>query len=164
MKKTKKLMDIALGMKYPVLSQGQSLDVDTPDSMAFEINQALQNLKQAIGGDVDTFVQGRLKYLTKAALYKALSAEQIDATALAIYNIEAKNQGIIIADQTGIGKGRIAAAMIRYATKQGYRPVFITEKPNLFSDLYRDMDDIGSKSLNPFIVNARDAKTQIKDR
>jgi hypothetical protein len=54
--------------------------------------------------------------------------------------------------------------MIRYATKQGYRPVFITEKPNLFSDLYRDMDDIGSKSLNPFIVNARDAKTQIKDR
>lgn len=157
-------MDIALGMKYPVLSQGQSLDVDTPDSMAFEINQALQNLKQAIGGDVDAFVQGRLKYLTKAALYKALSAEQIDAVALAIYNIEAKNQGIIIADQTGIGKGRIAAAMIRYATKQGYRPVFITEKPNLFSDLYRDMDDIGSKSLNPFIVNARDAKTQIKDR
>ncbi|KAL6953741.1 hypothetical protein U1Q18_050186 [Sarracenia purpurea var. burkii] len=120
--------------------------------------------KQAIGGDVDAFVQGRLKYLTKATLYKALSAEQIDATALAIYNIEAKNQGIIIADQTGIGKGRIAAAMIRYATKQGYRPVFITEKPNLFSDLYRDMDDIGSKSLNPFIVNARDAKTQIKDR
>jgi hypothetical protein len=60
-------MDIALGMKYPVLSQGQSLDVDTPDSMGFEINQALQNLKQAIGGDVDAFVQGRLKYLTKVS-------------------------------------------------------------------------------------------------
>jgi hypothetical protein len=164
MKKTKKLMDIALGMKYPVLSQGQSLDVDTPDSMGFEINQALQNLKQAIGGDVDAFVQGRLKYLTKTALYKALSAEQIDAVALAIYNMEAKGQGIIIADQTGIGKGRIASAIIRYAHKQGKKPIFITEKPNLFSDLYRDMADIGSANLKPFIVNGRDAKTIIKDK
>ncbi|MDI9862610.1 strawberry notch-like NTP hydrolase domain-containing protein [Flectobacillus roseus] len=165
MKKTKKsLMGIALGMKYPVLSQGQSLDVDTPDSMGYEIHQALQQLKIAIGGDVDLFVQDRLKFRSRDALYKALSAEQIDASALAIYNIEAKKQGIIIADQTGIGKGRIAASMIRYATKQGYKPVFITEKPNLFSDLYRDMADIGSDTLTPFIVNARDTKTQIKDR
>jgi hypothetical protein len=94
MKKTKKLMDIALGMKYPVLSQGQSLDVDTPDSMAFEINQALQNLKQAIGGDVDAFVQGRLKYLTKAALYKAFQLSRLMQLHLLSITLKQKIKGL----------------------------------------------------------------------
>lgn len=161
MKKKKSLL--ALGMKYPVLSQANSLQVDTPDSMGFEISQALENLKNAIGGDVDAFVQQRLKYPSKQALFKALSAEQIDAVALAIYNIETKGQGIIVADQTGIGKGRIAAGVLRYAHKQGIKPIFITEKPNLFSDLYRDMRDIGCESMRPFILNAKETKTQIKD-
>jgi len=46
--------------------------------------------------------------------FKALSAEQIDAVAMAIYNMEERGQGMIIGDQTGIGKGRIAASIIRY--------------------------------------------------
>src|SRR5215218_3397116 len=82
---------------------------------------------------------------------------------MAIYNIEARSQGIVIGDQTGIGKGRIAAAMIRYGVVQGVRPVFLTEKANLFSDIYRDLTAIGSAHLKPFIVNGRESKTDIKD-
>ncbi|HWJ28948.1 MAG TPA: strawberry notch family protein [Flavisolibacter sp.] len=112
---------------------------------------------------MDNFVRHRLKYPTKASLCKVLSAEQIDAVAMAIYNIEARGQGMIIGDQTGIGKGRVAAAMIRYAVVQGHKPVFLTEKANLFSDIYRDLSAIGSAHFKPFIVNTKESKTDIKD-
>lgn len=139
------------------------LNTQVPDSMAFETREALLNIKAEVGGDIDNFVRHRLKYPNKAALCKVLSAEQIDAVAMAIYNIEARGQGMIIGDQTGIGKGRVAAAMIRYAVNQGVKPVFLTEKANLFSDIYRDLSAIGSGHLKPFIVNGRESKTDIKD-
>jgi hypothetical protein len=154
-----------LGAPYLPASQAcVVLDTQVPDSMAFETHQAMQQIKEAVGGDIDNFVRHRLKYPTKAALCKVLSAEQIDAVAMAIYNIEARNQGTIIGDQTGIGKGRIAAAMIRYAVGQGLQPVFLTEKANLFSDIYRDLEAIGSAHLQPFIVNTKESKTDIKDQ
>lgn len=53
--------------------------------------------------------------------------------------------------------------MIRYAAMQGVKPVFLTEKSNLFSDIYRDLAAIGSGHLQPLIVNARESKTDIKD-
>ncbi|MBL7731309.1 MAG: strawberry notch C-terminal domain-containing protein [Chitinophagaceae bacterium] len=139
------------------------LNTQVPDSMAFETREALLSIKGEVGGDIDNFVRHRLKYPNKAALCKVLSAEQIDAVAMAIYNIEARGQGMIIGDQTGIGKGRVAAAMIRYAVNQGVKPVFLTEKANLFSDIYRDLSAIGSGHLKPLIVNSKESKTDIKD-
>ncbi|MFN4313306.1 MAG: strawberry notch C-terminal domain-containing protein [Chitinophagaceae bacterium] len=139
------------------------LNTEVPDSMAFETHEAVKFAQDKVGGDMDNFVRHRLRYPNKAALCKVLSAEQIDAVAMAIYNIEARGQGMIIGDQTGIGKGRIAASMIRYAVLQGLKPVFLTEKANLFSDIYRDLAAIGSAHLRPFIVNNRESKTDIKD-
>lgn len=139
------------------------LNTQVPDSMAFETHSAVQFIRKEVGGDMDNFVRHRLCYPTKAALCKVLSAEQIDAVGMAIYNIEARGQGIVIGDQTGIGKGRVAAAMIRYGVVQGLRPVFLTEKANLFSDIYRDLSAIGSAHFKPFIVNGREPKTDIKD-
>src|SRR5258708_32232616 len=107
------------------------LHTQVPDSMAFETQSAVQQIKAEVGGDMDNFVRHRLRYPSKAALCRVLSAEQIDAVAMAIYNIEARGQGMIIGDQTGIGKGRVAAAMIRYGVMQGLKPVFLTEKANL---------------------------------
>jgi len=159
-----------LGAPYMPTSDGCFvLDTVVPDSMSFETHEALAKVKEAVGGDIDEFVRNRLGYPSKIELCKALAAEQIDAVALAIYNVEArklddgKGQGMIIGDQTGIGKGRIAAAMIRYGTKRGMKPVFLTEKPNLFTDLYRDLKAIGSPHLVPFIINARDAKSNVLD-
>ncbi|RDC65073.1 strawberry notch-like NTP hydrolase domain-containing protein [Adhaeribacter pallidiroseus] len=152
-----------LGMPYIPTSKGTGLKTEVPDSMATETFHALAQVKEAVGGDLDVFVQDRLGYKTRQELYTALSAEQIDAVALGIYNIEAKEQAIIVGDQTGIGKGRVAASIIRYGVVQGLKPVFITEKPNLFSDLYRDLVAIGASSFKPFIVNGREDKTSIKD-
>lgn len=156
--------DAQLGMPYnPASESCNVLDVDVPDSMGFETHQALAKIKQIIGGDVDEFVRMKLGYSTKVELCKSLAAEQIDAVAIAIYNIEYLNQGLIIGDQTGIGKGRQAAAMIRYARHRGLKPIFITEKANLFSDIYRDLKAIGSAELKPYIVNADEAKTKVRD-
>lgn len=156
--------DEGLGLPYqPASDAAKSLQTQVPDSMAFETHEALRWIQQEVGGDVDNFVRDRLGYATLSELAAALSAEQIDAVAMAIYNIEGRGQGMIIGDQTGIGKGRIAAAVIRYACQQGIRPVFLTEKPNLFSDIYRDLKAIGSTDLVPFIVNGKESKTDIKD-
>lgn len=139
------------------------LNTQVPDSMSFETQSALERIRTEVGGDIDNFVRHRLGYPSHTALCKALSAEQIDAVAMAIYNIEARNQGTVIGDQTGIGKGRVAAAMIRYGVNKGLKPIFITEKASLFSSLYRDLSAIGSAHLKPFIINARDAKSDVKD-
>jgi hypothetical protein len=156
--------DEELGAPYmPASNACVVLNTQVPDSMGFETQAALSRIKAEVGGSMDNFVRHRLGYHSHNALCKALSAEQIDAVAMAIYNIEARNQGTIIGDQTGIGKGRIAASMIRYGVKQGMKPIFITEKANLFSDIYRDLAAIGSAELKPFIINGREPKTDIKD-
>ncbi len=153
-----------LGAPYePASDSCFRLNTQVPDSMAFETKTAIEKIRVEVGGDIDNFVRHRLGYPTKKSLCKYLSAEQIDAVAMAIYNIEAKSQGMIIGDQTGIGKGRVAASIIRYAVLQGLKPVFLTEKANLFSDIYRDLSAIGSGHLKPFIINNRESKTDIKD-
>ncbi len=80
----------------------------------------------------------KLHYPLKSNVFEFFSAEQVDAIALAIWNIE-RGDDMIIGDQTGIGKGRIAAAIIRYEAKNGLPTIFITEKATLFSDIYRDL-------------------------
>lgn len=50
----------------------------------------------------------------------------------------------IVNHNTGIGKGRVNAGVIRWAIKNGMTPIFVTEKPNLYGDMYRDLKDIGT--------------------
>jgi len=123
-----------------------------PAEQADVVKKALEDL-----GDVDQFLVDELGYSSKEELHQALAAEQIDSVAMAIHQM---NQGsaFIIGDQTGIGKGRQAAALIRYGVKKGGFPVFITVKKGLFSDMYRDLCDIGSPELRPFIWSADDTE------
>lgn len=154
---------MGLGSPYfPAADSCPILDTVVPDSMDYEMHIAIRKIQEHVGGSISAYVRKKLKY-TSEELCNALSAEQVDAVAMAIFNIEQRGQGTIIGDQTGIGKGRIAAALIRYACNEGHRPIFMSEKPNLFSDIYRDLAAIGSDHLVPFIINARDGKTDVKD-
>lgn len=129
-----------------------------PHSAAYSIGavvparqkEALDNILNKLG-DADQYLVDNLGYNDKEDLYAHLAAEQIDAVALGLKQME-KGNGFIIGDQTGIGKGRQAAAIIRYAVKQGRIPISFTQKANLFSDTYRDLNDIGSPELRPFIL------------
>ncbi|NBB31655.1 strawberry notch C-terminal domain-containing protein [Cellulophaga sp. BC115SP] len=146
-KPKKKKME-GLGEMYRPASKMKSLSVETPDSMFFEGQIALSKLKEYLRNEygdemtVDEYVKMHLRYKSLDELSNALAAEQVDSVALAIYQVE-KGKGIIIAHQTGIGKGRINAAMIRYAYHKGRKPIVITEKPSLFTDLYRDLMGVG---------------------
>lgn len=132
----------------------QSLGSMIPSQLEDETLHASAKLIEALGGDVTGFVANRLQMSPKE-LPIALAAEQVDGVALAIYNIEARSQSVIIGDQTGIGKGRQAAAMIRYGILAGYLPIFLTDRYTLFSDMYRDCKALGIKDARPLIVNTR---------
>lgn len=119
-----------------------------------------QVLQKSLGeiGDVDQYLVDELGYSSKEELYSYLAAEQIDSVALAIHQMN-KGNAFIVGDMTGVGKGRQGAALIRYAVMQGKVPIYFTQKPTLYTDNYRDLCDIGSSNLRPFIIasNAKDA-------
>lgn len=130
-----------------------TLGAVVPKQLAEYTGRALTKLNDALGGDVCGYVANRL-HMSDVELCQAMAAEQIDGVALAMYNIEKRGQSVIIGDQTGIGKGRQAAAMIRYGLLAGYLPIFFTDRYTLFSDMYRDCKALGIKDARPLIVNA----------
>lgn len=165
-----------------------------PKGMYSEMINALKivegKIKDKYGMDISDFVLHRLQYspeelgidpakykkappeeqrkLMRDGLCGAMSDEQIDAIALAIFNIEredatGKGFGMIIGDMTGIGKGRIAAALIRYCIKFYNRaPIFITEKGYLFSDIYRDIADVKSDPVIPLEYKVGERQVKLK--
>lgn len=112
------------------------------------VNKNLEKL-----GDADQFLVDELGYNDKDDLYSHLAAEQVDSVALALQQAK-KGNAFIIGDMTGIGKGRQAASLIRYAKKQGQVPVYFTKTAGLLSDVYRDLVDIGSPELKPFVFGS----------
>ncbi|MCL1606696.1 MULTISPECIES: LPD38 domain-containing protein [Mediterranea] len=133
-----------------------SLQSVAPAAMVEAMDRTLSLIEKKYG-HIDEFVRKELGYDTTDELHQALAAEQVDSVAMAIYQMK-QGQALIIGDQTGVGKGRQMAALIRWAVRQGEKPIFITQKADLFSDIYRDLVDIGSGDLVPFIFNSPSAK------
>ena len=135
-----------------------SLHAVIPADQAEAVQKNLDKL-----GDVDQFLVDELGYNDKDDMYKALSSEQADSVALAINQMKQGN-AFIIGDQTGIGKGRQGAALIRYAVKQGSVPVYLTQDAPLLSTVYRDTVDIGSQELRPFVIASDKKQAAITDQ
>jgi len=136
---------------YEPSSSATSVGTLVPTNMQTVVQEAL-NRVSAAHGSVDAYVAKTLKYPPKD-LPKYFSAEQIDALALALDNME-RGKGFIIGDQTGVGKGRVVAAIIRYAKLSDRTPIFVTEKPNLYGDMLRDLSDIGMPDMRPLATNS----------
>ncbi|WP_196236020.1 LPD38 domain-containing protein [Bradyrhizobium japonicum] len=124
----------------PRSARTQGLGTLVPVNMRKSLQGSLDSVAEKVG-DIDAYVASELGYKPDE-LASYFGAEQIDALALAISNL-LRGKGFIIGDQTGIGKGRVNAAIIRWAIKNNRIPVFVTEKPNLYGDMYRDLNDIG---------------------
>jgi len=148
--------DNAFQVKYTPMSSRKDEGVLIPTNMKQPLMDSLAVLSDVVG-DIDQYAADELGYDSVSTLHDALMGLQVDSVASAIHQIKEKNKGIIIADQTGIGKGRQAAAIIRWAEKNGFIPVFITVKPQLFTDMYYDLADIGSNNIAPFIFNSDSA-------
>ena len=154
-----KLVDNDKQVSYkPASDNCQVLNTVVPKSMAIEQQKFNDRLRIEVG-DVDEYVAKKLHYANKDSLCLdkdenvpdlskgrtgKFSAEQIDAIATAIWNHENNGDAIIIADQTGVGKGRIGAGLLRYAYfEKETIPLFFTEKKHLVNDIFRDLRDIG---------------------
>ena len=150
-----------------------------PRQMQDAMDTALQKIQDE-HGDIDDYVARELGYTREELLgtdgnYKTsfsaltaiasdplpknkekekdgyFSAEQVDALAMAIKNVS-QGKGFINGDQTGVGKGRFVAAMLRYGARKGKIPVFVTQKPGLYADMVRDLRDIGMADVQDKII------------
>lgn len=147
-----------LQTSYDAKSNGFNEDILTPTGLSEAMQSALNNLEQRVG-NLDDYVLNELQYDSIDDMYEAFMGLQVDGVALAIDNIK-RGKGMIIADQTGVGKGRQAAAIIRWTKLNDKTPIFVSEKPNLFTDMYDDLADIGTNDINPFIANIDASVTQ----
>lgn len=141
----------AFQAKYVPRASRKDEGVLIPVNMAQPMQDALSSLEDAVG-DIDRFVMDELGYASQDELDDGLMGLQVDSVAAAIYQMK-QGKGIVIADQTGIGKGRQAAAIIRWAERSGKTPVFVTMKDTLFSDMHGDLLDIGSDNITPLLMN-----------
>lgn len=139
-----------LQVKYTNFSGNKSVNTLVATNHLTAIERAFEALRARVG-DIDEFVRNELKY-TPEEFKKSFSAEQVEALALAIDNIK-RGAGFIIGDQTGIGKGRVVAAMIRFARLNEKTPVFVTQMPDLYGDMMRDLKDIGMEGIRPLMTN-----------
>lgn len=122
-----------------------------PTNMRDATANALAALEARVG-KLETYIAQQLGW-DEADVGKFLGAEQVDGVALALDQIS-QGKALVIGDQTGVGKGRQVASAIRFALRQGMVPIFVTEKPNLYSDIYRDLVDIGQEDIRPLVTNA----------
>jgi hypothetical protein len=141
----------SLDVPYVPRSQGRIAETIIPTNMAAAAQKALDRLVRNIG-DIDEFVQNRLGYDAKEQLWHYFYAEQIDAIALAFHQRD--NGNIFLnGDQTGNGKGRFGAANLIDASRQGYIPVFVTQKSNLYNAMLNDLTDVGRPGFRVFATD-----------
>lgn len=124
-----------------------------PANLSGPVYEALSLIKDT-HGDIDEYVARELEFPV-GDLGKYFSPEQVDALAM-VFSAHDRNLGFLMADQMGVGKGRVLAGVARRERLKGRIPTFITVKDNLFSDfLERDIEAIDSRHLfqNPLIIN-----------
>jgi hypothetical protein len=151
-------------VEYKPFSNQKGLDTLLPKNMADPVADAFARIKKDLGENLTEFVREKLGYPKGTDITQYLAGEQIDAVAAAIWNFQ-RGGALIVGDQTGIGKGRIAAALIKYAVTQGHIPVFITKDPGLHDAmLTEDMPDIAASEIVPAVMDTNLKFTSAKNK
>lgn len=126
----------------------------SPRNLLGPVRKALADIVDRYGMGIDELLCEKLGW-TMEELEQRLDSEQADAVAIGIQAID-DGSGFVEADATGLGKGRVAATLAVYGKRVGIPVMFLSEKADLFSDFYRDVEDIGclDQLARPFIVNS----------
>lgn len=87
-------------------------------------------------------------------LSSVLSAEQVDAHVLGRMALR-EGKGFVVADETGVGKGRTLASLVLNAILEQRPVLFLSEKRALFSDFWRDLVAVadGKNLPEPLILH-----------
>lgn len=137
---------------YKPASKLPSFGIFVPTNMEAPARDALAKLEKSVGGSIDAYVREKLGYPADAPIERYFSAEQMDALALGVNAVENKT-AFVLGDQGGVGKGRVAAGMMRYAIKEGKVPIFITKDVKLYAAMIEDLHDIGSDDIVPMFTD-----------
>ena len=146
---------------YICRSQGESDGIYLTQDQAQHTYAALDAIENQYG-NIDDFVREELGYASNEEMFAALAGYQIDALALSFHNLR-NGGGFIIGDDTGVGKGRTAAAAIVWAKKNGKIPIFFSATDGLYSDMYRDLVDIGHGDLQIGMTNTESAVIDVEN-
>jgi len=147
-------------IEYVPRAEGTPFGTLTPGNIGSGTHAYLDALRKRVG-PIAQFVAKKIG-IPVESLKNVMSADQIDGVAIAIDQIE-NGGALVVGDETGIGKGRQAAAILEYAKHQGKVPIFVTKDPKLFSDMYGDISDIGGTIKKPLIFGDP-AKASIVDK
>lgn len=141
-------------LQRPYLAASRVGEASTmvPRNLQSALGFALSRLEEN-NGNIDQYVSAELG-IGFDTMSERLSPEQVDAIGLAIDRIYS-GRGFILGDETGIGKGRTIASVAAWGARLGKRIIFVTDRANLFSDLGRDLIDIGEwERFRPLITNS----------
>lgn len=133
----------------------KEIDYSVPASQANDQFNAILSLQEEVG-DLEQYVANELQYGSVEEMRDGLMSLQVETIAAAVHQMKERGKSIIIADQTGVGKGRQAGGIIRWAQRNGKVPVFITEKPTLYTDMFYDMVDSGTDDIVPLVTNSKE--------
>ena len=128
----------------------------TESFVPYKVNIAQQDFFNIVRKQLDNpndFICNELQ-MNESDIGLYFSNEQLDAILSAIYQFK-NGKGFIVADETGLGKGRILAGLIRWAILNKLNVIFVTETSQLFSDIYRDIINTNSFDLvpKPFLLH-----------
>ena len=135
---------------YPPLLDGAPTDSAIPFEMLEPIHKLQKKLKKNHPQWIDFISKGLS--LSPDVLNQSLNSEQLDACGM-ILNAFSRRGGFILADETGLGKGRILAAVALGFLTAGKKVVFITERKQLFSDFWRDLIAIDPQCPPPELLH-----------
>lgn len=136
---------------YEPISHFPPSEAWAPDRLNDAMQEGLSSLKGLTKG-VDQFVADFL-HQPMERLNDQLSAEQIDAVGLAALRLN-EGRAFILADETGFGKGRTLASLMLKGLEEGRTIVVLTERKQLFNDLYRDLTAVAPGRIpTPFLFH-----------
>lgn len=141
---------------YSPMSRLHESATMVPKNLMAPILESQNKVLKVANGDVDQFVATALNK-TKEEIKEFLSSEQIDGIATGLMRFQREKvdgDGVLIADDTGIGKGRECCALGAALVHRGDRLVYMTEYGSSFSDVWREFRTIGaSQDIRPFMLN-----------
>ena len=149
--------DLRAQRPYIPLSQATPSFTMIPKSLEGATAKALRRVSRHFDheGGVDVAI-ARILGIETSRLGEVLTAEQVDAVAM--YQVaRSRNRAFLLADHTGIGKGRSLAVIAREHLQSGGRVIYFTENAEInVPDVWRDITAVGArKEAVPTIVVSR---------
>ncbi|WP_298705824.1 strawberry notch C-terminal domain-containing protein [Variovorax gossypii] len=122
-----------------------------PSNMQAPLQATLTRIEKLFG-QVDGLVTRELGW-SESVLPQRFSPEQVDGVSMMIVR-QLEGYASILADETGVGKGRQLAALMAWALRRNHPVFFVTDRANLFSDMANDLKAIGEwDRVRPMIMN-----------